>query len=82
MIEGGAQVLGSAFDARLVDEVWAFVAPIVIGGGQPAVMGKGPDLVADAFRLSDVRTEALGPDMLVRGLTNINHQEASCSLAS
>ena len=85
MIEGGAGLLGSAFDAGLVDEVWAFVAPLVIGGGQPAVAGAGPDRLEDAFRLHDVHTEALGPDILVRGLTaeeRTQIPEAPCSLAS
>ena len=85
MIEGGAALLGSAFDAGLVDEVWAFLAPVIIGGGQPAVAGQGPARLADAFRLHAVRTEALGPDILVRGLTAADaHQtsEAPCSLAS
>ena len=87
MIEGGARVLGSAFDMGLVDEVWAFVAPLVIGGGQPAVAGEGPARLADAFRLHDARTEALGPDVLIRGLTAAEETEETqtedvCSLAS
>ena len=82
MIEGGARVLGSAFDDALVHEVWAFVAPVIVGGGQPAVAGRGPALIQDAWRLSDLATEALGPDLLVRGLTNIQHAEDACSLAS
>ena len=80
MIEGGASVLGSAFGTGLVDEVWAFVAPVVIGGGQPAVAGEGPALIADAYRLHGVRTEALGPDILIRGLTAEEEEtEAPCS---
>ena len=85
MIEGGAGVLGSAFDAGLVDEVWAFLAPLVIGGGQMAVAGDGPARLEDAFRLHDVETESLGPDILVRGLTTETQtqgSEAACSLAS
>ncbi|WP_081871326.1 bifunctional diaminohydroxyphosphoribosylaminopyrimidine deaminase/5-amino-6-(5-phosphoribosylamino)uracil reductase RibD [Parvularcula oceani] len=80
MVEGGASVLGSAFDRGLVDEVWAFLAPVIIGGGQPAIAGRGPDTVAEALRLSGAVTETHGPDILIRGLTQ--RQEAACSLAS
>ena len=32
LVEGGSNVLGAFFDEQLVNEVWAFTAPIVIGG--------------------------------------------------
>ena len=85
MIEGGARVLGTAFDGGFVDEVWAFVAPLVVGGGQMAVAGEGPARLEDAFRLHGVRTERLGADVLIRGLTAEERDqgsEAACSLAS
>ncbi|MEL7488735.1 MAG: dihydrofolate reductase family protein, partial [Pseudomonadota bacterium] len=70
MIEGGAEVLGAAFDAGLVDEVWAFIAPVVIGGaGAPApIAGLGVSALAAAPRLRDVVVETLGDDLFVRGL--------------
>lgn len=69
MVEGGGAVHGAFFDAGLVDEVWAFIAPVVIGGdGAPApVGGRGADAMARALRLSQVKTEILGSDILVRG---------------
>jgi diaminohydroxyphosphoribosylaminopyrimidine deaminase / 5-amino-6-(5-phosphoribosylamino)uracil reductase len=39
LVEGGATVHGSFFDADLVDEVFFFVAPFVIGGEAPAAVG-------------------------------------------
>lgn len=68
MIEGGGTVLGTAFDAGVVDEVWAFVAPMIMGGGRRAIGGEGPDALADAMTLSNITTEELGPDLLIRGL--------------
>ncbi|GGY44894.1 riboflavin biosynthesis protein RibD [Parvularcula lutaonensis] len=68
MIEGGGTLLGAAFDAGVVDEVWAFVAPVLFGAGRPAIAGRGPESLADAFQLTKVETETLGPDILVRGL--------------
>lgn len=80
MIEGGAHVLGAAFDMSLIDEVWTFVAPVIIGGGQAAVAGEGPSRIADAYRLFDTHAEALGPDTLFRGLTaEEDTLEAPCS---
>jgi diaminohydroxyphosphoribosylaminopyrimidine deaminase/5-amino-6-(5-phosphoribosylamino)uracil reductase len=63
-------VHGAFFDAGLVDEVWAFVAPVVIGGdGAPApVGGRGAASMARAQRLTQVVTERLGVDVLVRGV--------------
>ena len=68
--EGGSHMLGSLFDAGLVDEVAAFIAPSVLGGALAPVPvgGSGKPGPALAERLFDVRTEAVGEDLLVRGL--------------
>jgi diaminohydroxyphosphoribosylaminopyrimidine deaminase / 5-amino-6-(5-phosphoribosylamino)uracil reductase len=68
--EGGSHILGSLFDAGLVDEVCAFIAPSVLGGALAAgpVGGtgrKGPEL---ADRLFEVKTEPVGDDVMIRGL--------------
>jgi len=68
MIDGGAETLGSFFDAGLVDEVWAFIAPIIVGGGKNAVGGHGAARIAEALKLSNIETEQLGPDLLIRGI--------------
>lgn len=69
MIEGGGVILGAAFDAGVVDEVWAFVAPMIMGGGRRAIGGAGPEALKDAMSLSHITTEQLGPDLLIRGLS-------------
>jgi diaminohydroxyphosphoribosylaminopyrimidine deaminase/5-amino-6-(5-phosphoribosylamino)uracil reductase len=68
LVEGGAETLGSFFDAGLVDEVHAFLAPVIVGGGKSAVSGEGVAAIAAAHRLTDIETETLGRDILVRGL--------------
>ncbi len=75
LVEGGGQILGSLFDERLVDEVMAFIAPMVIGGEKApsAVAGEGPFELANATRLRDVRVEQCGHDILVTG-----HPEGRC----
>jgi len=68
--EGGGTLLGSLFEAGHVDELWAFLAPLVIGGGGlPAVGGAGAASIAGAWRLRDVVVESVGGDILVRGYT-------------
>ena len=69
LVEGGGEVLGSLFDAGLVDKVVAFVAPTIIGGaGAPSpVAGAGVQRIADASRLTRVRTLRLGRDLAIVG---------------
>jgi len=52
LVEGGARLHGAFFDARTVDQVAIFVAPLVLGGAQaPApIGGLGIDRVARALR--------------------------------
>ena len=83
MVEGGGAVLGAFFDAGLVDEVWAFIAPVVIGGPAKApVGGAGAASLAEALRLSNVKTEMLGDDILVRGLTAASTNNGSTANTS
>lgn len=53
LVEGGAQLLGSAFDGGLVDAVAVFIAPIIIGGdgARSPLAGLGVDAIGDALRL-------------------------------
>lgn len=69
LVEGGGCLLGSFFDAGLVDRVAAFVAPVIIGGAEASgpVMGRGIETMPDAWRLSDIRLRTLGDDVLLEG---------------
>ena len=67
LIEGGGDVLGQAFDARLVDKMQLYVAPVLTGGPVPAVGGKGVASTAAAAHLEEVRFERIGPDLVVTG---------------
>ena len=69
LVEGGGVILGSFFDAGLVDKVHAVIAPMIVGAADApaAVAGEGADRMADALRLRDVTVERLGEDILVTG---------------
>lgn len=69
LVEGGGALLGSLFDAGLVDRVEAFVAPVVIGGREAPgpVGGVGVATMEAATRLQDVETRQCGADLLIRG---------------
>ena len=69
LVEGGGQLLGSCFDARLVDECHVFIAPKLVGGaGAPGpVGGQGVAAIGDALDLESVEVTAAGRDLYVRG---------------
>ncbi|MFH1484822.1 MAG: bifunctional diaminohydroxyphosphoribosylaminopyrimidine deaminase/5-amino-6-(5-phosphoribosylamino)uracil reductase RibD [Chloroflexota bacterium] len=73
LVEGGGTLLGSFFDLRLVDKVLAFVAPVIIGGeeAKPAVGGAGAEWLGQALRLSRMRMERLGEDVLMSGYPEV-----------
>ena len=69
LVEGGGSVHGAFFDHGLVDKVYAFVAPVMVGGetSLSPVEGQGVAVMADAWRLADTRIEQIGPDWLIIG---------------
>lgn len=69
LVEGGATVHGSFFDQHLVDKVWAYFSPVVIGGAAApaAVGGEGAATIADSLRLRDVEVTQLDQDILIGG---------------
>lgn len=67
LIEGGARVLGEAFDRELVDEVCFYMAPIISGGPTPTVGGLGARDNASAWRLKDQKFQRIGGDVRLTG---------------
>ncbi|MEO7932374.1 MAG: bifunctional diaminohydroxyphosphoribosylaminopyrimidine deaminase/5-amino-6-(5-phosphoribosylamino)uracil reductase RibD [Chthoniobacterales bacterium] len=63
LIEGGGEILGAAFDKKLVDRVAFFYAPMLVGGDKPAVAGLGVESNESAIQLEQVSYEKLGPDL-------------------
>lgn len=65
--EGGPTVLASLFEGGLVDEVHAYVAPIIVGDAGLPLFPAGTSFSPDLLRETVI--EPLHPDVLIRGYT-------------
>jgi diaminohydroxyphosphoribosylaminopyrimidine deaminase/5-amino-6-(5-phosphoribosylamino)uracil reductase len=67
-LEGGPTLAAAFLTAGLVDEVVAYVAPMLLGAGRSAVADLGIDTIADALHLTvtDVSVLGSGVDTSVR----------------
>jgi diaminohydroxyphosphoribosylaminopyrimidine deaminase/5-amino-6-(5-phosphoribosylamino)uracil reductase len=67
LIEGGGELLGAAFDDKLVDKIAFFYAPRVIGGRNAVavVQGNGIQRVNQSVQLRDCRWRRVGSDEMV-----------------
>ncbi len=67
LVEGGSELIGALFDARLVDKLAFFYAPKIIGGkdAPPAVGGVGIARISRALELKSPAVEKVGGDFLV-----------------
>ncbi len=63
LIEGGARLLGEAFDRGLVDEVNFYLAPLLIGGPVPVTGGRGAGSNEQGIRLENPTYRRIGPDV-------------------
>ncbi|NPV73298.1 MAG: bifunctional diaminohydroxyphosphoribosylaminopyrimidine deaminase/5-amino-6-(5-phosphoribosylamino)uracil reductase RibD [Pelotomaculum sp.] len=69
LIEGGAEVHGSAFAAGIVDKVAWFIAPKIIGGRDAPgpVGGEGVDDPGGALELERIKVSRLDQDICIEG---------------
>ena len=69
LIEGGGTLASAALAAGLVDRVYFFIAPIIIGGAEAptAVDGEGVARLADAWRITNMKVRRIGEDVLITG---------------
>ena len=63
LVEGGPTLLAWMFAADQIDEVWVFVAPLILGGGSAG----GPPSLPDVPRLAVEDVSFPGGDVLIRG---------------
>jgi diaminohydroxyphosphoribosylaminopyrimidine deaminase/5-amino-6-(5-phosphoribosylamino)uracil reductase len=69
LVEGGSKLLGGLLDQRQIDEVYAFIAPKLVGGdtAPSPIAGVGIGNMAEALRLDSVQVDTIGGDIFLRG---------------
>lgn len=69
LVEGGATLSGSFVAKKLVDKVYFFIAPKIIGGkeAKTPVAGTGILNLQEALSLKDIKIEKLEEDILIIG---------------
>jgi diaminohydroxyphosphoribosylaminopyrimidine deaminase / 5-amino-6-(5-phosphoribosylamino)uracil reductase len=72
LIEGGGRVIASALASGIVDKVFFFYAPKILGGsdGVPMCRGTGPDTMNRAIPVADITVRQFGADVLIEGYVN------------
>jgi diaminohydroxyphosphoribosylaminopyrimidine deaminase/5-amino-6-(5-phosphoribosylamino)uracil reductase len=74
LVEGGAEVHAAFLAERLVDKVFAYIAPRLIGGREApgAVGGLGVERPQDAIPLRNAEITRLGPDFLIEAYVDVH----------
>ncbi len=69
MIEAGAALNGAALEAGIVDKIFFYYAPKLLGGDDalPAVGGRGIRAMRDALAVKNVRHQQFGDDFAIEG---------------
>ena len=68
-VEGGGTLNFSLLESNLVDKVYTFIAPKILGGRESmtSVEGHGFDNISSAIHLKNISTEMIGSDILISG---------------
>lgn len=69
LIEGGGAIISSAVFSKCVDDLYIFIAPKIIGGGNSVsvVGGRGVEKIADAVKVKNMRVKKIASDILITG---------------
>ena len=67
MVEGGSTVIWSFLRQKLVDDLYVYIAPLIIGGKQTPTLADGNGIhdVAEVISLEIANISRLGPGLLV-----------------
>lgn len=77
LLEGGATLAASAFDAGIVDKVRIYTAPMIIGGRlcARAHRRRGRGDHPEAIRLRDIQTQMSGEDLVIEAYVEKKRKE-------
>jgi len=69
LIEGGSSINSSAIESGIVNKVYAYIAPKIIGGERSLspITGKGVEYMKNAVNLENLKLEQIGKDYLFTG---------------
>jgi len=69
LIEGGGRVIASALSAGIVEKIFFFFAPKILGGddGVPVCKGRGADLMENCIPVKDINVRRFGNDVMIQG---------------
>lgn len=68
LVEGGGETIGNFIDAKIIDKVYAFHAPILIGGKKAvSIDGKGVQTIQKALHLKNVSFKKFDDNLLTTG---------------
>lgn len=83
LIEGGANVNWAALENRLVDKVFLYYAPKILGGTHsvPLAGGRGFRHMGDAAHVKNIRLHRFGEDFAVEGYLKDPYSSAGASPA-
>jgi len=79
LVEGGSRINGSFLDEGLIDKLFLFLCPKLIGDHQaPGIFGgRGVSHLQEAIALKEIKTRKMGEDILLEGY--LEQETESCS---
>jgi diaminohydroxyphosphoribosylaminopyrimidine deaminase/5-amino-6-(5-phosphoribosylamino)uracil reductase len=71
LVEGGAGLNASLLEQRLIDKIYWFIAPKMVGGinAPGPIAGAGVHTMDEALLLHDMRVQQIGADLLIEAYT-------------
>lgn len=75
LIEGGSKTLGSFVDSGLIDKIYAFYSPIIIGGKKAVTItgGEGVDLIKEGIHFNSISHKYFDDNFLLIGYISHTH---------
>jgi len=79
LVEGGSQINGSFLDQGLIDKIFLFLSPRLIGDPlAPGIFsGEGVLHLRETFSITELRTRRMGEDILIEGYLTRPHKKTS-----